>query len=1703
MDGGSDGEGNKNVNQSSSEGLKKPKRQMKTPFQLETLERVYAMEMYPSEATRAELSEKLGLTDRQLQMWFCHRRLKDKNTSGGTEKKPRAGGTGGKRNLTESPREDLMVVEAASDPVSGSASRSGSGTGSESSQFDNGDDMPAQPIRYYESPRRTMERRVVACIEAQLGEPLREDGPILGVEFDELPPGAFGTPIDMAERRDHYRHSYDSKLYGPYDAKVNVGAALSLSPVLTSGHREPAEPKIVSDKYGKIAAPYLYDSSVDGPSKNVPITQGNGQFVREYGVEGQSASIMSQQSRQGRFPSPLQDNDLVPSNEDILELDRKRKSEEDRVGREVQANEKQIQKELEKQDLLRRKREEQMKKEMERQDRERRKEEQRLMREQQRQEERFQREEKREMERRERFLQKEILRVERKKQKEELRKEREAAKQKVAMERAMARKIAKESMELIEDERLELMDLAASSKGLSSIASLDYDCLQNLESFRESLCEFPPKSVQLKKPFSIQPWNASDDNVGNLLMAWRFCLNFADILGLWPFTLDEFLQAFHDYDSRLLAEIHIALMKLIIKDIEDVARTPSGGPGTNQYSAVNPEGGHPQIVEGAYLWGFDIRNWQKHLNPLTWSEVLRQFALSAGFGPPLKKKREHTCLNDSDETKGCEDIVSTLRSGSAAVNAVAIMQEKGFMSQRKSRHRLTPGTVKFAAYHVLALEGDKGLNVLDIAERIQKSGLRDLSTSKTPEASISVALSRDPILFERIAPSTYNVRLAFRKDPADADAIISAAKEKIQRYANGFLSGQNAEDEERDDDSEGEGDVAEGPEVDDLGTPYGVNKNREQCSVLDTCLVNGKSKASDEVAQQIGVDVVGIEGSNPSQECSEIDESKAGEPWVQGLTEGEYSDLCVEERLSALVALIGIANEGNSIRAILEDRLDAANVLKKQMWAETQLDKRRLKEETINRFNDSSFNAVVEGGQSPLGFPNNKNQGTSPTTLVKDESAVIADNVQNHFESIPAEKSSVAQETFVGQFAVPSGNTVERSRMQLKSFIGHKAEEMYVYRSLPLGQDRRRNRYWLFVASGSSQDPGSGRIFVESPHGCWRLIDTEEAFDCLLASLDTRGVRESHLHIMLQKIEGPFKERVRQNMSYGGIIGQHGNKCRNESSAAGSSPASGASADSPNSTIYGMSSDSWETFSSFKIELGRNEEEKRNAFKRYQGFQIWMWKECLSSSILCAMRYGKKRCLPLLGICGHCLDSYLSGEGIYPSCNKMSCKVDMNNEFHEQAMDSMDSLKIDYKNLVVSNAFPLRVRLMKAVLSFLEVYVPYEALQSSWTEDCRKTWGMKLQNSSSPEDLLQILTHLERVIKRDYLSANYETAEELMGLCALSRNASSGSTCPESVPQLLWIPQTTAAVALRLLELDASISYDPQQKIEAELRNKVDSLPKPSLGYASLKELQKVEPTDMDHDGPLREENWDYVSNLPSSSRSRQVVRGRGGGRPRGRLQKGTASKPPESGRAVVRPSETLTQVLIKQGEKHGQRHVRGRRTVRKRRTEKKIVEEIQPTDYLGDRGSRLTLVVSPRKHEREKFDMNMEGIEATNDNSSNSLEAAESDDSAPENTYEFNRSDLMEMSDEDQVVSAGDGIEDDNDDDDDPDNDNDDRYRSQGRNLDDRYRSQGQNLDDRYRSQGQNMERYDNMDDDYSDRDGRVNEDQESASSESEDYSD
>lgn len=188
------------------------------------------------------------------------------------------------------------------------------------------------------------------------------------------------------------------------------------------------------------------------------------------------------------------------------------------------------------------------------------------------------------------------------------------------------------------------------------------------------------------------------------------------------------------------------------------------------------------------------------------------------------------------------------------------------------------------------------------------------------------------------------------------------------------------------------------------------------------------------------------------------------------------------------------------------------------MWAEAQLDKRRMKEEYVMKISfmgnkpEQNFTmSMTEGRQSPMVVLDEKNE-LSTNTVVQPEPLSDLQNDQNFPNNMPSERNLQMHDFSVGpdniQLQVP-GYAAEKSRSQLKSYIGHKAEEMYVYRSLPLGQDRRRNRYWQFITSASINDPNSGRIFIELRNGCWRLIDTEEVTFSLinfvlLSSLSTQ-----------------------------------------------------------------------------------------------------------------------------------------------------------------------------------------------------------------------------------------------------------------------------------------------------------------------------------------------------------------------------------------------------------------------------------------------------------------------------------------------------------------------------------------------------------------------------------------------------------------------
>ena len=204
----------------------------------------------------------------------------------------------------------------------------------------------------------------------------------------------------------------------------------------------------------------------------------------------------------------------------------------------------------------------------------------------------------------------------------------------------------------------------------------------------------------------------------------------------------------------------------------------------------------------------------------------------------------------------------------------------------------------------------------------------------------------------------------------------------------------------------------------------------------------------------------------------------------------------------------------------------------------------------------------------------------------------------------------------------------------------------------------------------------------------------------LLNSLDSRGIRESHLRLMLQKVEISFKENVRLNTQCS-KIGSIGETCvKNEADETDSSPDRHTGSDSPSSTLCGLNSDTSETSSSFKIELGKSESDKKSALRRYQDFQKWMWKECYNSSILCAMKYGKKRCKPQVVMCDICLNPYFFEDSHCSGCHQ-TFSSNSGFSFSKHAFQCGDKLS---KNIcILDSSLPLRTRLLKAMLAFIEV----------------------------------------------------------------------------------------------------------------------------------------------------------------------------------------------------------------------------------------------------------------------------------------------------------------------------------------------------------------------------------------------------------------
>lgn len=76
----------------------------------------------------------------------------------------------------------------------------------------------------------------------------------------------------------------------------------------------------------------------------------------------------------------------------------------------------------------------------------------------------------------------------------------------------------------------------------------------------------------------------------------------------------------------------------------------------------------------------------------------------------------------------------------------------------------------------------------------------------------------------------------------------------------------------------------------------------------------------------------------------------------------------------------------------------------------------------------------------------------------------------------------------------------------------------------------------------------------------------------------------------------------------------------------------------------------------------------------------------------------------------------------------------------------------------------------------------------------------------------QVLTLLEGAIRRDFLSSNFKSTSELMAFDNVVGLVVKDASDCSGVSVLPWIPHTTSAVALRLMELDSAIYYVPSKK---------------------------------------------------------------------------------------------------------------------------------------------------------------------------------------------------------------------------------------------------------------------------------------------------
>ncbi|KAF8007499.1 hypothetical protein BT93_K1498 [Corymbia citriodora subsp. variegata] len=844
----------------------------------------------------------------------------------------------------------------------------------------------------------------------------------------------------------------------------------------------------------------------------------------------------------------------------------------------------------------------------------------------------------------------------------------------LSLEGGITQELLEKFAMLVDDEEMEMRELQAGPKPLCCSDHIASNGSHGCSLCKDLLAKFPPISVKMKQPFCMQPWD-SLEMVKKLFKAIHFLYTFAAMLDINSFTLDEFAQAFHDKDSLLLGKIHVALLKLLLFDVETELTRGSFHHSSKSCKLL-------ALLHSVENQDMIVDFWKKSLNPLTWTEILRQVLVAAGFGS--KKGASHR---------------------------EAVSEEMSLMM----KYGMRPGTLKGELFRLLSEQGNNGLKVSEMARASQVMGLNISSNREELENAICSMLSSDITLFEKISSSTYRLRINFSSKDA----------EHLQSDTDDSGSVENL-----DDDMCSSGDDSE---CDSGGLT--VRKFKRANS--------HKSKNS-----MLTVD-------------TEIDESHPGEVWLLGLMEGEYSDLRIEEKLNALVALIDLVRAGSTI----------------------------LMENSSQVLTETVRSAIYTGSGAKIKRPSSKQQNFLGSSRVPHE--------QRHGRNSSAEIRPIDSSALLSKLhnkQITSGKSTEAKDVEIADYP-HPMQSVY------LGSDRRYNRYWLFLGPCNGCDPGHRSVYFESSEdGHWEIIDTKEAFCSLLSVLDDRGAREALLIESLEKrkafiFQAMSSCMVSQADVRSGILSDSTelDSVREESS----SPIS----DVDNGTSLVTSGDSFPSSGAITIEVVEKGEELKQRWGRLKAFDSWMWNFFYLA--LNAVRHRKKSYHDSLNRCERCHDLYWRDEKHCKICHttfELDFDLEERYAIHTATCREKEETDTFPKHRVLSS----QLQSLKAAIHAIESAMPEDALIGAWTKSAHRLWVKRLRRTSSLSELLQVLADFVSAINRDWLrQCNNVPSYNISG--------------EEIVACFPIIPHTTSAVALWLVKMDMLVA--PYLKTSRSAKN--------------------------------------------------------------------------------------------------------------------------------------------------------------------------------------------------------------------------------------------------------------------------------------------